>query len=510
MGNLLSAYKKALVDDILDGISANTTRYYAFASNPVPWPGGTRVEITKDDDTNLHDSNQLMLFGKRLTNTDIVPVTRRVEWQTGNTYVRYDNTLDMSNTNFYVMVPASPGNFRHVYKCIDAPANTPSTQTPDLQQATSFTKSDGYTWRYLYSISDSQYNKFVTVNYMPVLANATTQATANNNTGVEAIIVQNAGAGYISHHLGIVRAVANSTLIQIESAASTDNNFYNNNAIYIYNNTTSTSQLKTVVDYVSNLSGNWVFLDSAANVSNITVGVTGYRISPKVVFSTDGTTAPQAYSVINTTSNNIQSVVVIEPGAGITRCSARLVSNSVYGTGANVYCIVPPPGGHGANPAAELGVAGLAFNFSFAGSESSTIPSSLSFNRIGILKNPSVLNANGSKGSAYANNTFDQLLVANMQPAVTFASNETVIGQTSGAVGIVAKSNTTHVFLVGDKHFSNNETILSSNGAVSCQININSKGHLYLKDNYPLYTQNIDDANRTGSQTETFKLTIQV
>jgi hypothetical protein len=417
----------------------------------------------------------------------------------------------MSNAQFYVMVPASLGNYRHVYKCIDAPANTPSTQMPDLQQSSSFTKSDGYTWRYLYSITDADYNKFVTDDYIPITPNSAIQTSANSYTGVETVIVSNVGSGYISHHTGTVRSVANSTLIQIELTASTDNNFYNNNAIYIYNTTTTTSQLRTVTGYISNLSGNWVSLDSAANIQNITVGVTEYRISPRVVFNTDATVSPVAYSVVNTSTNTIHSVVVIEPGQGVSRATARLVSNSVYGSGANIYCVVPPPGGHGFDPAAELGVAGMAINFAFVGDEANAIPTGVSFNRIGILKNPYNLESNGSKAlTQYSNATFNQLLVANLQPFVSFPNNDIVTGQTSGAKGMIAKANSTHIFIVGDKTFSNNETIVSSDGSLSSQININSRGHLYVKDNYPLYTQNIADATRSVSQQETSKLIIKV
>ena len=39
MGKLLSSYKKALLLDFIDALEANTARYYAFASNPIPNDG---------------------------------------------------------------------------------------------------------------------------------------------------------------------------------------------------------------------------------------------------------------------------------------------------------------------------------------------------------------------------------------------------------------------------------------------------------------------------------------
>jgi len=39
MGKLLPSYKKALYDEMIDNISTGNSVYYAFAANPVPYPG---------------------------------------------------------------------------------------------------------------------------------------------------------------------------------------------------------------------------------------------------------------------------------------------------------------------------------------------------------------------------------------------------------------------------------------------------------------------------------------
>lgn len=509
MGKLLTSFNKLVVENIIDSISSNTSRYYAFAANPVLRTGNTPA-TDNDDYSNIHESNWYLLFGKRLTTSDVLPMTRRVEWTTNTVYTQYDDTANnMANSDFYVMVPADPGEYRHVYKCIYNANGVSSTDVPNLQQADSFTQADGYIWRYLYSISDSNYNKFSTDDYIPVTPNTTIQAGANSHTGLEVIVITNPGNNYISYHDGVVRSVVNSTLIQIESDASTDNGFYINNGIYIYNASTATSQLKVVADYVSNLSGNWVYLTEAANTTNITTGVTEYKISPQIVFDTDGTSEPYAYTSINATSNTIESVTIIDVGNDITRATATILSNTIYGEGATLQCIVAPPGGHGYDPSSELGLEGIGFAFSFSNTESNTISTEITYNRIGLYANPYTMGTDGAKGAVYSSSTFDQLLVGTIYPAVTFANNETVIGQDTGARGVIAFANSTDIYLVGDKEFSNGELIVSSNGDVSTTLTINSLGDIFVKDLMPFYTQNIDDVTRANNQSESFKIIIR-
>lgn len=509
MGIILSSYRKAIIDDVIGNISTNTSYFYAYASNPIPYANG--VPTSNASYTSIYENNWNLLFGKKLANSDIKAVIKKYIWTSNTVYARYDNTKDQSNAQFFVAVsPGTPGQPYHVYKCIDNSNGAPSTLAPDIQQAGSFTKSDGYVWRYMYSVVDADYQKFSTNTHIPVTPNTTIQSSAGSYNGVEVVVVANSGSGYSSYTDGIVKSVVNTTLIQIDNIGSIDNGFYNNNAIYIFNPSPSTSQLKLVANYVSNISGNWVYLDSAANTTNITPGVTQYTIRPNVLFDTDATVKPKAYATINTTGNTISSVVVLDAGIGVTRATAKISSNSIYGVGASLYCIVPPPGGHGSDPASELNVTGLAFYVNFDKSESNTIPTNVRYNKIGIYKNPKILNANGTKGAAYTNTTFNQLITANIFPAVTFANGDVITGSTSKARGVVAFANTTQIYIAGDKNFANGETIVSSNGLVSTTLTINTLGKIYVNDLYPIYTQNIDTVTRANSQIESFKILVQV
>jgi hypothetical protein len=237
MGKLLSSYKKALIDEVIGNIASNTSQYYAFASNPVTI---ANTATTEDDYSTTFSSEWLMLFGKKLTPSDVVPVIKNNPWVSNTVYEQYDNTSKTlhANNKFYVVcTPQSPGGAYHIYKCLDNANNTssindPSTIGTPTQQA-SFVTADGYKWRYVASITSANYTKFATNDYVPVYANSTIVSSAPSYAGVDKIIITNGGIGYAAYANGIVRGNPNSTIIQIEDFASENNDFYVNNSIYI-------------------------------------------------------------------------------------------------------------------------------------------------------------------------------------------------------------------------------------------------------------------------------------
>ena len=515
MGKLLPSFRKAVIDEIMDNISSNSTQYYVFASNPVAYTGNTPA-LTNDDYSNYFINDWNMLFGKRLALVDVAPAIHNHQWVANTVYNRYNNrdeTLYSSNTGFYVITePNSIGGSYNIFKCIDNANGAASTIKPQTIQTSTFETSDGYKWRYITSITNSNYVKFATDDYVPVYVNTAVTTAAQTQSGIEVLMISNGGSGYACHHTGNIVSVINSSLVQIENSASIDNDFYTKNSIYIYNTTSATAQLFGITRYVSNTIGNWVYLDGQANTQNIEPNETHYIISPKVVISTDGDTQPSAYCTVNTTANSIDSIVLLDFGSNIQRANVAIQSNTIFGSGANVYAIVPPPGGHGYDPTSELDVKALVIGFNFTGSQSNTIvTANVLYNKVGLLKNPYYLNVDGTKGNAYFVNTFSQVLKGDLTSASgTFTVEDQVVGNTTGSIGTVIFANSSQVYLVGDKTFTDGEYIVSANGKVSAALSINTLGDIYVKDNKPLYVQNINNINRSGDQTESFKLIIQV
>jgi hypothetical protein len=508
MGRLQSSYKKAIFDELVYSISSNNSQYYGFVSNE---QGSSNTVIPNDIYSSNFDFTWNMIFGKKLKETDLIPIIKKNFWTSNTVYDKYDNTDEnlITRDNFYIITePQEGGGYYHVYVCIDNFGNSASTVKPESVQIDSFiTLPDNYQWKYITSISTQTYNKFATNEYFPIHPNTTISQSASINSGVNKIVVNNGGAGYVEYTDGIIQSNPDSSLVKLANNSSTISGFYNNTTIQIYNTSYLSTQIRTIENYVSNSSGRWVFVDVPLNTALIQPGSTLYSIRPKVVVRTDGTANPTAVSVVNTSSNSISSIEIYDTGANISWAEARIQSN--YGTGANLYCIVPPPGGFGADPAIELDMKGYCIAFDFDGTEGNTIISSIDYNKIGLIKNPSVITINGSKGSnVYSSNTFSSLLSANV--AYTFLPGETILGSLTGARGKVVFANSTTAFISGDKYFANGESVSTETTNNVTNINIISRGNIYNKDLTPLYIQNISEVTREENQKESFKIVIKL
>lgn len=514
MGKLLPTYKEAVINEMKDNMLSGDSDYYAFAADPV---ASVTVPPLANNDYSTNYATWSMLFGKKLTYNDIALVVNNNKWESGTVFDMYDDTSNTLHTNsmyYSVSIPSIVGGNYLIYKCIDNANGSPSTVDPSTvgnpQGKFSFQTSDGYVWRYLYAVSSANYDKFATDNYIPVYTDPNILATADTYSGVEVVMITNHGSGYNAYHDGVIEAVLNSTMVQISSNASIFNNFYSNNGIYIYNTTETTSQLKYITEYISNTTGKFVRVDSSGlTTENIIEGSSQYKISPRVVFDTDGVT-PKAYTTINPYQNSIASVVMLDIGTGITRANVSIQSNTLWGSGAAAYAIVPPPGGHGSDPASELDIKGFSAGFRFSNSELNTIPDYVTYSKIGILKNPYVMDFNFEKGSRFQANTFDQLLKFQINNVgYTFDVEDVIYGESSGAKGIIAFVNSTAMYIAGDRNFEDGERITYANGMPTLNITIQSEGAIYTKDVRPLYVQNINTVERSNTQNESFKLIVE-
>lgn len=515
MGKLLPGFRKALVDEIQIGITSNTSHYYAFGANPVAFTN-TIPTVLGDDYDAVFNNDWKMLFGKRLDANNIFAMIGRNDWVSNTVYSYYDDRVDQTNSAFYVITtPTSSVGYYHLFKCIDNANGAPSTAAPDLVQPQSFQKSDGYIWRYISSIDYVTYARYTTARYVPVTANATVVAGAMNYTGVEKVIITNGGSKYQTWHNGTINGVIDNFTIQVANTAAAIDQYYTNNAIYIYDVAGGTGQLRTITSYKTTIGqGNFVTVNAAVNTTLITTGSTQYKIAPQVYFDTDASSKPKAFATVDPVANSIASVTIVDPGSGVTWANVKIITNPAYGSGAVLRAIAPPAGGHGSSPSAELHAKGIGFSFTFSNTELGTIPIGINYNKIGIIRNAKALLQDGSgdsNGSFWVANTMNQVLKANINPTgVLFTVGDTVRGANSNATGMVVFSNSTALYLCGDKFFSNSETVTSGDGTLSTAITINTYGDIYATDVYPLYIQNIDNVTRSNTQSETFKLIIEV
>ena len=175
--------------NFVNGISTTTNSYYVFIGLPnatevnSDWNTNTPAPIDNfDDHDNIYDT---LISAKKVTSSDVLQVIRKISWTTGTIYEMYRHDYDINNTtpqtnssnlynsNFYAM----NSDFR-VYECIYNGANPTnsgkgiaSLEEPTHTDLQPRLESDGYLWKYLYTIKPSDIVKFDSVDYIPVPQN---------------------------------------------------------------------------------------------------------------------------------------------------------------------------------------------------------------------------------------------------------------------------------------------------------------------------------------------------
>jgi hypothetical protein len=169
-----------------------------------------------------------MIAMKRIQSSDVSHAILRRDWTSGKYYDIYRHNYDGSaaqgvdidagtsttraslfDANFFVITDEY-----NVYKCIDNrnAANTvaASTTKPTGTSTTAFTTADGYTWKYMYSISAADVLKFVSTDFIPVKTLGTNPGSTDSyysqylveaaavSGGISNIVVTAGGNGYTS------------------------------------------------------------------------------------------------------------------------------------------------------------------------------------------------------------------------------------------------------------------------------------------------------------------------
>ena len=377
---------------------ADAAVYYVVLANNAEWENEPTPVDPPDNEQYLHyEAHRRFIGGKKVDNNDVSHVTLRYNWTSGTIYSMYrDTDTDMYDRAFYVMTDEF-----NVYKCLYNNKGSASTVKPTGYSTTPFTTSDGYTWKYMYTISLGEANKFLTTIHIPVKtiedagngsAESDRQLAVQNaavNGAIEIIETVNVGSGYKQVANGVVEAGGkNSLRLSTTGNPSPIDNFYNGSTVYVKSGT-GAGQLRRIVNY----SGATKTLQ--VNTAFATVCNTDSRvvISPTVTIIGDGQGA-KAYSIVNENTGSIANVSVIDVGEGYTRAQALITANSIHGSGATANAIISPVGGHGSDPVRELYADKIMLNVQFNGSEGISangngyIPSNTEFRTINLLKNP--------------------------------------------------------------------------------------------------------------------------
>jgi len=397
-----------------------TSYYYTFLAHPEPkntsFSGvtvrnyqsvtGTSPNVPKDSfeqENAYHDS---MLFAKRITADDVARVIPNRVWTSGETYDMYRNDIDIDNTtnvtsstNLYDSKFYAINDEFKVYICINNGSSPDdngnliagkSLNQPthvDLSPRPAGDGTDGYLWKYLFSIKPADYIKFATDDFIPVPSawgdvNSKEVKDAAVDGKLETVLVTNKGSGYK------------------------------------FNNSSS-----TVIPDVP------LYGDGDGNAT-ASVTITAGEVTA-VDISNGGSGYTRARLELNTNSKT-----------GVNK-SSTASNQAVF------EVVIPPQGGHGADIYRELGAYRVLLHSKFDDTKGdlSDYVTSNNFSRVGIIKNPIKQDATGSS-SELINTTTATTLGAIKLDGDSQNSNypiNTIINQTlvNGdiAVGVIASFN---------------------------------------------------------------------
>ena len=162
---ITSKFRLDTTDKFVASLADN--QFYMALGRPNAWADDTSPTTPYENDYTNNTLWENMVAMKRVDATDIIHSSPRNLWVSGTTYVEYDDQDTNIESKVYFVI--SDNN--NVYMCLKAGGGT-STVNPDVigvqTSGVHATGSDGYVWKYMYTIPTADVSKFLTSSFIPV------------------------------------------------------------------------------------------------------------------------------------------------------------------------------------------------------------------------------------------------------------------------------------------------------------------------------------------------------
>lgn len=205
-GILTDTLKRLLLDKLVADVQDAAQYYYIGIGNSIDWDSSDTAPTpvnSQREDRNLRLQLQSIKSGE-----DVSFVIPRNNWTAGAIYGGFDdNSVSHPTTPYFVITDDNA-----VYMCLkqgrDANgAAVASTVKPSGASVKSFLAADGYIWKFLYTLTAGDANKFLSANYIPVKLIASTDS-ASPAADVEQKGIQDAS---VSGQIGSVQIISGGT-----------------------------------------------------------------------------------------------------------------------------------------------------------------------------------------------------------------------------------------------------------------------------------------------------------
>ena len=483
-----------------------------------------------------------VIFGNKVGVDEIRYMFNINNWAAGTVYDDFDDTQDVSLLNMIVTVVNDEGNY-YVFKCLDNNNGGPSTSAPSLNEIDTSTyeliiSSDGYVWKYMFSVTSAEAQVFATTDSLPLpypaLGDTLVQSGAKE--GLSQIVITNTPSGLFSKCVfGPGTTTADASTVACETVTQ-DSALTTKKSIVVKISPKSGSFLDTSDNSYANLylwrsdgkvfdvitsaqpsgTGQYIniVISTSETVTSFTQGGKTYKLLPKIRVSrsTSSGTPCVAYGIIDQ-FGTLTKVAFTTKGSEYKYATAKLIlpagvaasANEQNLTATSLRPIISPTGGHGSNAIAEMSMSRLGVVTNFSGEDVLT-PNANFYTKVALVKNPIFNDA--TKPAQLDNRTVVTLTgdVTSVASVGRYITQTISLGDSLGTEQVVGKihqsvydgTTNTKVYLVdytGDfqnsfqtgKIFIKTDPALAN--AVTAGIDINNSNVVY--GNYKAYSGDI-------------------
>ena len=452
-------------ENFKEDIAASGTHVYLGIGKSDVWSTNTADTtdtipfVPGDHLDDINDAWSQMISMKKITASDVSHVVPRYDYADGQSYVAWDSeNSDIYDTKFYVLT----SDFK-VYKCIQKGPSSTSVQPTHTTAVIPPAGADGYRWKYMYTLTTGDSEKFLTKSFMPVktLAEAPTLATTNVDypqqqsqvssralpkaAGIERIVIENGGTNY-----------------------------------------------------------------DAADVFTITI-------------EGDGTAAAAVDGGVTVSGGAITAIELSNVGTDYTKAKVTIThdnaSGGAVGSGCIARAVIAPAGGHGTDPVSELGAFFVSLNVQLDNSDDSDLTTGNDFRQITIVKNP--YSAGTTLATASVLKATKALNLASGQSTSGFVVDQVIQAASggSGAKAYLVEIDSTNGKLyyyqnekTGYTPFAQTDTVqgtLPSGGSATLASSHITAAGVVAGSGQVIFLENRDPISRSATQIEDIKCIIE-
>ena len=200
-----------LARNFADNFASGAEKYYISIGRSEVWDSNDTVPTPVNTPGEIEGVRSQMQSVKEVQATSLV--VPRYNWSNGAIYSQFDDTVaGYPNPPYYVI-----NENNNVYICLETGRNNQGVAVPSIYEPTGgnihpFRQNDGYVWKFLFTVSASRANSFMSSNFMPVQLQGPTDSGSTGiqlkqeeiqNTAVAgaitSVIITNTGNGYTSN-----------------------------------------------------------------------------------------------------------------------------------------------------------------------------------------------------------------------------------------------------------------------------------------------------------------------